>query len=544
MRWDTCEPQHIFPFPLDQSLTISAREAYHSSLHLLDYLRAVVIACRYSIPEPLRHQTDAELQRSLVLAVAQTVLRHPLLHVGLAREDSKEPLWVRVDTVDLACHVQFLRDDDHSQTDDVFLQTVVQSQLNTRFPDLALRPGWRVAAWRTRDANYLQVAFAWNHANFDGMGAKIFHRDLLRELNRPRPEAMARLLDEHRILTVPPVPDARFPPPQETVEKYSVSPGFLLSAVWKELRPKAKVALPLVGSSGKATSRTSTDATWAPVQPSLPFKTLTSISSVDNAALQLILAACRAHETTLTGLLHAIVLVSLASQLGENKAPAFSSVTALDARHFTTPKPTAFPWFEPKSTMANYVTVASHEFDRSLVQAVRERMSRGVPPPSATSKDKQGTSPPDREMEDLIWSIGTRVRQEIQQKLDKGTHNDNTGLMKFVGDWRSQMKAHVTKPRGSAWNVSNLGVFTDDGDSLLNAAAPDGNVSGGGWAIEQAVFALGGEVPGSVFQIGVVSVRGKELCVAVSWQEGVVEAGLGEKLAADLRDWLRRIAAR
>jgi hypothetical protein len=479
-----------------------------------------------------------------VLAVAQTVLRHPLLHVGLAREDSKEPLWVHIHTVDLGCHVQFLCDDDHSQSEEVFLQTVVQSQLNTRFPDLALRPGWRVAAWRTRDANHLQVVFAWNHANFDGMSAKIFHRDLLRELNRPRPEEMARLLDEHRILSVPPVPNASFPPPQETVEKYSVSPGFLLSAVWKELRPKAKAALPLAGSSRKATPRTSTDATWAPVQPSLPFKTLTSLSSVDNAALQAILAACRAHETTLTGLLHAIVLVSLASQLGENKAPAFSSITALDARHFTAPNPTAFPWFEPKSTMANYVTIASHEFDPGLVQAVRERMSRGVPPPSAASKDKQGTSPPDREMEDLIWSIATRVRQEIQQKLDKGTHNDNTGLMKFVGDWRSQMKTHATKPRASVWNVSNIGVLTNGDGSLPNVATPDRNVSGGGWALEQAVFALGGAVPGSVFEIGVISVRGKELCVVVSWQEGVVEAGLGGKLAADLGDWLRRMAAR
>jgi hypothetical protein len=56
------------------------------------------------------------------------------------------------------------------------------------------------------------------------------------------------------------------------------------------------------------------------------------------------------------------------------------------------------------------------------------------------------------------------------------------------------------------------------------------------WCCERAAFVIGGEVTGAVFNVGVVSVKGKGLEIAVSWQNWAVESGLGEQLVEDLEN--------
>ena len=440
--------------------------------------------------------------------MAQSVLRHPLLHVGLAGEDSKKPAWVAIDTVDLGWHIQFL-DVDPSPEEELVCQSILQSQLDSTFLEQEKRPGWRMVAWQTKDAKFLQTVFAWNHACFDGMSGKKFHEEVLRQLNTPRAEEIRSLLKNH-ILSVPATGE-KFPPTQEQVEDYSMGVGYVLSEVWKEVRPKA------------LRPRYTTLAMWAPICKA-PFRTQVRTFAIDGPALHKILAACRSNRTTLTGLLHATILMSLASQLDQEMAPAFSGVTAVDVRRFTPP---GFPWMVPDSTMANFVAIKPHEFHSPEVRAIRERIK------GASRTDIINLAA----LEDLLWATAARVRQEIRQKLDMRTHNDSVGLMKLVGDWRQQMKSQLGKPRPSSWNVSNIGVL--DGNAVL-AQTP---VEQRKWSVEQLIFALGGEVTGAVLQIGAVSVSEKRLCVAVSWQDCAVQAAIGEKLTMDLERGLGHIAA-
>jgi hypothetical protein len=130
------------------------------------------------------------------------------------------------------------------------------------------------------------------------------------------------------------------------------------------------------------------------------------------------------------------------------------------------------------------------------------------------------------QLEDIVWSAAVQARQDIQKKLDKGMNNDPLGLMGLVKDWRVQKKQQLKKPRVGAWGVSNLGTM-------------DGDVEGSGWKVERAVFQLSCEVTSPVFHISSISVKGREMCVDVSWQEGVVDAEIGVKLAADMEAWLR-----
>lgn len=87
-----------------------------------------------------------------------------------------------------------------------------------------------------------------------------------------------------------------------------------------------------------------------------------------------------------------------------------------------------------------------------------------------------------------------------------------------------KFRNRLKKPRVGAWGVSNLGAI-DGGD--------------GEWAMERAIFQLSAEVMAPVFHMSSISVEGKEMCVDVTWQEGIIDRSVGERLASDMDAWMR-----
>ncbi|KAM0309229.1 hypothetical protein ACHAPQ_012594, partial [Fusarium lateritium] len=131
---------------------------------------------------------------------------------------------------------------------------------------------------------------------------KILHQSLLRNLNDPR--VLQKLPNlKGNTLQLESVAD-RFPPPPEKLIKIPISWGFALSTVWKELRPPFLV------------SNDPTQASWAPIKEE-PYRTEFRTFSIDDATVKKVIEKCRAHKTTITGLLHALPLASLALQLAE-----------------------------------------------------------------------------------------------------------------------------------------------------------------------------------------------------------------------------------
>jgi hypothetical protein len=470
-------------------------------LHHLGYLFAVVVACRYVIPSELVDKSRlSELKDTFEAAVAQTVLEHPLLHVGLVGEGSKQPSWAELRQIDLSKHIQW-RDSESSRNT---YHSVIPSQLDSQFDDLENRPGWRVTVLHDLENRQLEVIFAWNHANVDGISGKIFHKRFLQNLNALEQGAKLAALDNHTLILPPLVGNARFPPPQEHTAKYTITPGFLLSSAWKEMKRSLPITKP----------KTTTQATWAPIRTS-PFATrVRGFSTTKKDTVQKLLATCRKHHTTLTGLFHALILVSLASQLGSGATPAFAGGTALNMRRFSSSPPPD----QADQMMANFVSDVRHHFDPKETAEIREALA---------------TSPGDTAaVWDVVWRIAARVHGEIQAKLDAGTRDDIIGLMRFVGDWRQTITGQARKPRALSWNLSNIGVLVSG----------DKNGEGGAWECERAVFALGGEVTGAAFNVGVISVQDKGLDVAVSWQACAVDDGIGEQLVADMDSWIKELA--
>ena len=187
--------------------------------------------------------------------------------------------------------------------------------------------------------------------------------------------------------------------------------------------------------------------------------------------------------------------------------------------------------------MGNFVTQLHHTFDPELVARLRSYTS------STAQTNELAVS---KELADLIWSTAARVCREVVDKLALGVKNDVVGTLKFVDDWISQMRNATRKPRQTSWMVTGLGVLGGRDSSSVagrGAGAPNGGErSQDGWRLRRAQFALSAEVPAAALMISPMTAAGERLCVGVSWQDGVVDTHLGERVMADLERWLGDIA--
>lgn len=491
-------------------------------MYVLDQYRGTSVSCRYTVPPKLSDPgARIELVQTVDSAIIKVVLKRPILQVGIVDADSKRPTWVQLEHLDLSQHITWRFLDTSTEEDlDAIVQHLTETEVDGKFPNLSSQPGWRVVVVRQEHTNFIEILFTWNHPHSDGMSGKIFQEDLCQALNTPETQpSQLQKVTRQSILSLPSSPPV-LPPSIEDICKLPISLGYTLKMLWEEMGPT---------SFGSWTR--SSLAKWAPFRLS-PYKTQFRAFMVENDDLGRILAVCRQHKSTLTGLLHALALVSLAMQLGES-GPAFEAGTTVQVRRFMPSKPPSHPDFDPEREMGNYVTLMTHEFSEALVQDIRSEI------PANTTKE---WDLPEK-LIGQIWSVAAKVRQDIQVKLEAGFKNDTVGVMKFVGDWRKQMADTARRPRQHSWWVTGVGVF--DGKPKRGTQSPSSDRDGT-WAIRRAQFALSAETTAAALMIAPMTAAGEKesrLCVSISWQECICDLSVGERLVADLKRWLAQIAA-
>ncbi|KAK3318788.1 hypothetical protein B0H66DRAFT_575445 [Apodospora peruviana] len=111
----------------------------------LDQYRGTVLSCRYAIPG----------RQAVKIAVVDTVMRYPILQVGMTNVISKTPSWIQLQSLDLTQHIKWLYENFCAQLDD-------------RFPDIGIeQPHWKITIFRQGSAPVMEV----------------FHEDFLERLN-------------------------------------------------------------------------------------------------------------------------------------------------------------------------------------------------------------------------------------------------------------------------------------------------------------------------------------------------------------------------
>ncbi|KAL2693662.1 hypothetical protein Neosp_000223 [[Neocosmospora] mangrovei] len=325
---------------------------------------------------------------------------------------------------------------------------------------------------------------------------------MLETLNHTGGGSNFPLVRSHILETV--VDKQNLPPPQEIAGDYSTSFGYMADTIWEDVKPR------LFGW-------VSTPPTiWPPISAK-PYETRFRTLTIDNQMLQGVLTACRAHETTLTGLLHAIALISVTPSV-PNEVLEVTGSTPLNLRRFIPARSEAFPNLEPERMVSCCVTSTEHKFNNELLDQIRHRIR------TASDDSKLATCA------DIMWDVAARVRGELQEKLSQGLKNDLVGMMGFVADWREYAKEAQQKPRAVTWLVTNLGVL--DGENGSDQVA-------GTWSIQRADFLLSADVAGPALTICPVAVKGHDLTINIGWQGGVVDDELGEQLAVDIEKCFR-----
>jgi hypothetical protein len=492
-------------------------------MYLIDQYRGTIFSCRYEIPPRLAPiESRKKLEKVFKVAVVDTIMRHPMMQVGVRDATSKTPSWIQLESLDLTQHVKWLyvgENDDFEQT----IQETVRTQLDDYFPDLSIKqPGWKITVIRQGNAPSMEVLLTWNHNHFDGAGARVIHEDLLEILNNVEERAYERTSLEFDTLKLPEAPPL-LPDPIESLMSLPVDLKYLAKAFWEESRPQFL-------------NRDVSNATWCPIHLS-PYKTQFRAFFLDNASLLAILAHCRRNKTTITGLLNGLLLIAFSSHLDSAAAPAFQSSTMVDHRRNLPPAPPDAPWARSDRAVGNYVTQCLHKFDTELVARVRSKLQANTSEGSDLSADLQ------RE----LWGVSAQNRQEIVNKLEAGLRNDIVGLFKYVTDWQKTMRDMAKKTRQFSWIVTNVGAMngtTSTSTTTTQSPTVSGSKSDDGqkWSISRAEFGLSAEIPAAAIEFAAVSVTGRGMCVSANWADCAVDATFGERIMADLERWMTQLA--
>ena len=493
---------------------------------VLDQYRGTILSCRYAVPPRLvPAESRTQLEEAVKVALVDTIMRHPMLQVGMMDTSSKTPLWIQLQSLDLTQHIKWLHIGGHDNFEQR-VQETFRAQLDDRFPDLSIRqPGWKITVIRQGTAPIMEVLLTFDHTQFDGAGAKVLHEDFLEMLNNAEDGAYERTGLDGDILELPQAPPLLMTP-IERLKSLPLDLRYLAKLFWEETRPRSL-------------NRDISQAAWCPIRSS-PYKTQFRTFFMDNASLLAILALCRQNKTTITGLLNGLALIAFSSHLDSRVAPAFQSATVVDHRRNLPPAPPDAPWVRSDRAVANYVTHMPHKYDTKLVARIRSKL------PTNASEGRDLSADLLRE----LWAVSAQNRLEIVRKLEAGLRNDIVGAFKYVTDWQKTMRNIAKRRRQFSWLVTNIGVLDGNKSTRLsNTTTRSPTVGdttsddGKRWSIGRAQFGLSAEIPFAAIEIAAVSVAGREMCINATWPDCALDARFGERIMADLERWLAQVAS-
>ncbi|CAH0054355.1 unnamed protein product [Clonostachys solani] len=456
-------------------------EQFSSARHHLGVYRCVVVSVRYVIPYGLENTRAA-----LVAALASVVGGQPMLQVGIIGQETTQPAFVHLPEINLRDHFE-LRSQKHATAEEYEAKVSethgwLHDQL---WPNIESKAPWKVLALQPESNELFQkpvidILFAYHHSLADGTGGKDFHQQLAAALNAQDHGDIP--LEPQYTLSFP--GKAELPETQEEAIPFTRSWPFMLKATWDYLAPsllKSKAPIPW---------------TFRPVDFALPYITRVHPLHFSPESLQTLIKASRDHSSSLTALLHAMALASLATRLDPEDAESFVSMTPINLR----------PWIsstvkeELKTKMRSLVTGLDTPFPASVVAALRS---------------------PHADRDEVIWQAAKETKRLLDQRVSTLPSDDVAGLLHLIPDFSEYFRGLDGKPRAATWEVSNIGV--------MRCADSDG-----GWEPTRGMFSIGAMVAGAGIALSVISIEKHGLTVTLSWQQDIVDEPLVMGLAQDL----------
>ncbi len=438
---------------------------YTARTHLGIYYCPAFLA-RYT-PTSATADSKTGISTHFYAALASVVRSQPMLRVGIANASrSNSAYFTYLPSMDLESHVRVLSvatsDEASFNKESLRIQTGIHGE---NWPDLETSAPWRLVIVRSDSDSvaYEDVIFSFHHALLDGTSSKLFHKHLLTALNTTSPDPEDATPHKLAFAEHPSLPAS-----QEDAVPATMSLPFMARTLWSELAPSYLKPKPA--------------PIWAAKDIALSLPSITHLMPVEISAddTKTLLSACRAHKTTLTALLHALILSLLSSRF---PTADFICATPISLRAFSGDPTT--------ETLRNMIT--THLTNLSA------------------STD--------------VWSAAAHVRSGLAARIATLPANDVTMLSKYVSNWNNFLKKKDGSPREASWEISNIGVLSPD------AAGAGGD---GKYKITRVFFSNAGMPTGPPIGFNVASLANGPLSICLCWQKDIVEDELVEYLAQGL----------
>lgn len=417
-----------------------------------------------------------------------------MLQVGIIGQETGNATFSHITSIDLANHVSFETVECSSQQEYESAVAKKQGPLHDQcFESIESIPPWRLAvltpkssqgsSFTPEDADDIFLSF--HHTLFDGTAGRHFHEALLESINLNLNLESSSAIST--ILSFPTPP--KMPNAEEIAVPFTLSPIFILRTLWMEFAPAFLKATPQPIWQSK------------PISLSEPYVTRILPVDVSATTLQKILPACRTNKTTLTGLLHALILASLAKNLPS--APGFAATTPISMRPYANDG-------EPETTMRVMVSTATHKFPHSIVSAFN----------SAVSDAK-------------IWQTAQDIKKELVKKTTRLPKDDIVPMTKYITDWDDFWNKKDGQNRPASWEVSNIGVLEPKKQTTGDKSQT---------TITRIMFTNAAMVAGAPIGYAVASVGNGKLTIGITWQDTIIDEDLIKTLARDLEGYLEEFA--
>ncbi|OSD04742.1 hypothetical protein PYCCODRAFT_1457690 [Trametes coccinea BRFM310] len=452
-------------------------EQFFHARSQLSWLLWVVVSAKY------HHDAGATLDKpTLFTALERVVYAHPALACRLEScgPAKSPPVWVRLPAIDLNKVVDF-RDEQSTQLEQI-LEALYAAPLN--LPDDV--PCWKLLVLRDG-----AVIFAYQHTIGDGQSGMAFHAALLSALR----QTQGPVLQHSGILTYFPE-DASLVPAMEDCMDVSVPFSTLVGELGKGFLPSF-LRKDYMSWSGKPVPQTAVHGATIRILRYSP----------DEAASLIQLS--RAHNTTLTGLLHSLALVVLSRLIralpDAQDYRCIGTTIPLSLRRYTGTSPVAF---------CNHVSAHSDYYPL---------LSLAGDSDAAVSVDN------------FPWGLAAKLSTTLKEKGPSSAAT--VGLLKYLsGEYEKYLLGFLGKKRPSALELSNLGPFP-----VKHVATP--TTSGGSWSINEVFFAQALVTLGSAILLNVAGAESGAIGMTVTWGKESVEDDFAHAFVAGLKTGIEGLLA-
>ncbi|OAP55345.1 hypothetical protein AYL99_10318 [Fonsecaea erecta] len=469
---------------------IDRLERYSTARHDLKFYFGPAVTASYRLPR----SHAPRLKECIYQALGDVVTRHPILSAIVVDESTQKPYFVRLPEIHLDRCVHFQarhRDYDPAVEEqrDVELDEFFSTWHGGPYepPD----PFWRlyILTSPAHPSNFT-ASFFYHHALGDGASGMAFHRAFHSALSEAISTPPTKLLAPAPVISSSSTP---LLPSLESLHPLPVSPWHLLTVLFKHKIWSSR-------DPGLWTGSKCTTPLGLPGARHLAFSALNTTAFKD---------VCREHGTTITAALQTLIAGALFSHLSE-KFTKLACSGALSARRFL---PTDAGITD--DSMGVWVLGMSDTYTRDNFR-------------------QRGSGSGQGEYDLLPWTEAQRSRRNIEHVLSLEGRNTEVGLLGYVNDYQQELfLSKVGKDRDASFDVSNLGVFKP-------ATA---TVSEGSQEVEigRMLFTQSPGVTAGVFQVSVVTGPDGCLVLGVTWQNGVVDDELVEKVMESVKEEVERL---